>query len=58
VLEVRDVDKPYRNNSVARPELVSAQHTHCMIDAIHKSILASPIGDRDAHFIISDSDPA
>jgi hypothetical protein len=49
----RDLYKSHRHSNVARLELVSAQHTQCLIDAPIESML--PIGERFAHFTVSGS---
>jgi hypothetical protein len=56
-LELKDVYKPPMRSTVARLELVSAQHTHCLIDATSESMLALPIGERFAHFTVPGSPP-
>jgi hypothetical protein len=55
--EVRDVYKAHRPSPFARLELVLAQYALCLIDAIEDTILALPMGDRGAHFIVSGKAP-
>jgi hypothetical protein len=51
--ELKDVYKLSRHDSVARIKLVSAKHTHSLIDATTKSLQAFAMEERFAHFTVS-----
>jgi hypothetical protein len=55
--DLRDVDKPHRHSPIACLELVSAQYALCLIDALENTLLALPLGDRFAHFTVSEMPP-
>jgi hypothetical protein len=55
--ELRDVYMPHGPSPVARLELVTTQYAHSLIDALKGTLLAGPMEDRSAHFIVSGMAP-
>jgi hypothetical protein len=55
--ELRGVYKPHRPTPVARLELVSAQFTQCLIDALEDTMLAFLMGNKFAHLSVGGITP-